>query len=351
MSEVCPLFAGFIHAKRSTMETKTAKLLRKERMQTPFNTLVELFSSTKQTEGRSPKTIIWYREKLRHYGDFLGNGSAKIENVTMASARAFIAELQGRDYHFRNLPTQHEVPGALSTQTIHGYVRCLKVFSSWMYEEGFTNENVLGRLKRPKVSQPVIEILSATEIDNLVGVIDSNTIMGARQHLIVMLLLDTGMRAGELCTLTMDNVHEIEGYVKVHGKGDKERIIPICGNTKKSIIHYRNTWRPEPRNPKETMLVLTDEGDPLTVKALLQIVKRLGVKAGIPRLYTHLFRHTFAVSYLMNGGDVMTLRLMLGHTSLDVTMVYMHLASAHVQIQHAKFSPVDRLVIKRRKQS
>ena len=78
---------------------------------------------------------------------------------------------------------------------------------------------------------------------------------------------------------------------------------------------------------------------------LSKAIKRLGHTSGITRLHAHLFRHTFAVNYLMNGGDVMTLKLILGHTTLDVTQIYMHLAEAHVKVKHERFSPVDRLGI------
>ena len=93
-------------------------------------------------------------------------------------------------------------------------------------------------------------------------------------------------------------------------------------------------------------VILSVDGTPLTYCALGHMIKRLGKKAGVPRLHAHLFRHTFAVRYLMNGGDVMTLRLILGHATLDVTQMYMHLAESHIKIQHHKFSPVDRLRIR-----
>ena len=84
----------------------------------------------------------------------------------------------------------------------------------------------------------------------------------------------------------------------------------------------------------------------MTYPALAQAAKRLGKRLNIPWLHIHLWRHTFAVRYLMNGGDIMTLRLMLGHTSIETTQMYPHLAEAHIQVQHHKFSPVDRLGVR-----
>ena len=94
---------------------------------------------------------------------------------------------------------------------------------------------------------------------------------------------------------------------------------------------------------------LSPTGRGLTCSGLSQALKRLGKRAGVARLRAHLFRHTFAVRYMMNGGDVMTLKLILGHATLEVTQMYMHVADAHVRLQHHKFSPVDRLGIRRRK--
>jgi integrase/recombinase XerC/integrase/recombinase XerD len=195
----------------------------------------------------------------------------------------------------------------------------------------------------------MIEILSDREIARIIQHINPNCFLGARLYLMVLLLLDTGIRASELCTLTLDNTFIEENYIKVTGKGNKERIVPFGATTKKALIRYATTWRPEPVHSDVNELILSVEGRPLSYSGLSHALKRLGQRAGVPRLHAHLFRHTFAVRYLMNGGDVMTLRLMLGHTTLDVTQMYMHLAEAHVKVQHSRFSPVDRLRLGRRR--
>ncbi|GAF82149.1 unnamed protein product [marine sediment metagenome] len=139
----------------------------------------------------------------------------------------------------------------------------------------------------------------------------------------VLLLLDTGVRASELCSLTLDNVALNEGYMKVTGKRSKERMLPFGTITKKALIRYISTWRLEPESDSVDEVILSVAGTPLTYAGLSKAIKRLGKRAGVPRLHAHLFRHTFAVRYLMNGGDVMTLRLILGHTTLDVTLPFM----------------------------
>lgn len=329
------------------MPGRTQTLIRREKMEMSFATLIELFLATKKTEGKSPKTISWYGEFLRKFEEFLGS-EAKIGDFTVENARAFIAHLQSRNCRFENHPLSPKQEGGLSPYTIHGYVRTLKVFASWLAEEGFTSTNVLARLKAPKLPTPVIEILSQDEIEALVKHINPNCFLGSRLYAALLLLLDTGIRAQELCTLTVDNVFLNEDYIKVKGKGNKERLVPFCATTKKALLRYFTTFRPQPGEGVNNFF-LSAEGLPWRYSGLLQAIKRLGKAAGVPRLHPHLLRHTFAVNYLMNGGDVMTLKMILGHTSLEVTQIYMHLAETHVQLQHSKFSPVARLAINGRR--
>ena len=123
------------------MKTKTVELLRRERMDTKLSTLIDLFVATKQTEGRSDATIRWYRDKLVRFSDFLGKGEdATISDVSLASARAFVASLQTQTEAYVNHPFRQPRRAELSSHTIHGYVRTLKVFSAWLYEEDFSQE-------------------------------------------------------------------------------------------------------------------------------------------------------------------------------------------------------------------
>ena len=168
-------------------------------------------------------------------------------------------------------------------------------------------------------------------------------------YALFLLLLDTGIRASELCGLTLGNVHFGECYMKVRGKGNKERIVPFGLSTKKALMSYLRGYRQKVAPEGEQAVFLSIDGVPLRYAGLAQAIRRLGETSQVDRLHPHLFRHTFAVRYLMNGGDIMTLRLILGHTTLEVTQMYMHLADSHIQVQHSKFSPVDRLEITQRR--
>jgi site-specific recombinase XerD len=332
------------------MVSRTEQVLRREKMEATLPSLIDLFVATKKTEGKSRKTVTWYSEMLDKFSRFVGT-DGRIQDITLDNGRAFVAHLQDRTTRFNGHPKSHVLEGGLSIHTIHGYVRALKVFGTWLQEEGFLSKNPFVRLKRPKLPETIIEILSDEEIQGLLAHINPHCFLGARMLVVVSLLLDTGIRATELITLTIPNTDLDNDRIKVMGKGSKERIVPFGATAKKALLRYVTTWRPKPTMDKVDNLILSVDGLPLTYDGLAHLVKRLGERSGIPRLHAHLFRHTFAVNYLMNGGDVMTLKMILGHTSLDVTQVYMHLAASHVQLQHAKFSPLDRLGARTRKKA
>ena len=214
------------------------------------------------------------------------------------------------------------------------------MFSKWLLEEGYTKSDLFARLKVPKTPETVIEVLSDEEIRRLVSEINPQSLIGARLYAIVLLLLDTGLRATELCTLTQANTDLADSSVKVMGKGKKERVLYFSPETKKAIHRYLTVYRPENDRPE---LFLSDDGSPLTYNGLKQIILRLRVRAAIPRLHLHLFRHTYAVKFLMSGGDLMSLKRILGHTDISTTSLYLHLTETNVQAQATKFSPVASL--------
>jgi site-specific recombinase XerD len=161
-------------------------------------------------------------------------------------------------------------------------------------DEGWITRNPLEKLRRPRLPKPVIEILSDEEIGRIISSINPKCLFGARLYTIVLLLLDTGIRASELCSLTLEDVHLNEGYIKVFGKGSKERIVPFGNSTKKALLRWLVTWRDEMADGTDA-LFSTNGGYQLTYKALCKSIKRLGVRNDVPRLHAHLFRHTFAV--------------------------------------------------------
>jgi len=329
------------------MATEEETILRRRAMELTLPTLVDLFLATKQTEGMTSKTIGWYRQKLGKFVTFMDDG-ATLEDFDLNAARAFVAHLQGRKQIFDDHPYRPVENRPPSRYTIQGYVRTLKSFSTFLADGDFTRDNRLAKLKIPKAPETVIEILTDEEIERLFS--DPNPLcpLGHRLLTIITVLLDTGISASELCSLKVDDVHLADNYFKVFGKGQKERIVPFGNQAKKELLKWLTIWREQLAEEDSPYVCVSNEGNALNYGALQQTLKRLGRRTKVERLRAHLFRHTFAVRYLMAGGDLMTLKLILGHTTLAVTQMYLHLAQSHVQVQHSKFSPLDRLAAKRR---
>ena len=152
---------------------------------------------------------------------------------------------------------------------------------------------------------------------------------------------------GELINLKVDDVHMNEGLLKVMGKGKKERIVPMGSNAQRALQRYLFRYRPRPFHSGIDNVFLSVLGKPLTENSMKLIFSRLAKKSGVARLHTHLCRHTFATRFLINGGDVFTLQQILGHSTLEMVRHYVNLAVNHVAIQHQKFSPLDRLNLRK----
>ena len=194
-----------------------------------------------------------------------------------------------------------------------------------------------------------MEILTEDEIKAILAAIDRDTAGGGRNYAIVWTLLDTGLRCSELTGLGFGDAHLEEGYLRVLGKGNKERVAPIGVNSQRILLRYRDHFRPNPDVPGISNFFLSLDGQPLSPNSILQILHRIGRRAKVTRLHPHLLRHTFATRYLINGGDVFTLQRILGHTTLTMVNHYVQLASDHVMVQYRRFSPMDAMGLGRRR--
>jgi site-specific recombinase XerD len=296
--------------------------------------LVSHFGQSNKADGKSPKTIAWYGEMLHDFIKHLEktNRKAILATLDMISVREFVV---------------HEQERGLSPYSVQGKVRALKAFSSWLCNEGYTIENILLMLKVPKAPLTIIEPLTDQEIEKLINYQNPLTAIGSRNIAILILLLDSGLRVSELCGLRYADAHIEEGYLKVFGKGSKERIVPIGALSQKMLWRYVFHFRPEPLTPSDDYLFLTLDGKPLVVNAVKLILNRWGKKAGVPRLHAHLCRHTYATNFLChNCGDVFRLQQILGHTTLEMVRKYVHYASTQALMNGRIASPVDHMGIK-----
>jgi integrase/recombinase XerD len=242
----------------------------------------------------------------------------------------------------RFTPTQER---NLSGHTVNCYLRSLRCFYSWLVNEEIIEKHPFDKVKIPPPPKKVIPAFSKQQVEQLLSVIDTKTATGYRNYAMILTLLDTGLRISELCTLTMDKLFLEDGIARVTGKGNKERMIPIGKQVQRVLWHYIECCRPVPTNVNNNFVFLSDEGRPLDRRRMEAVMKYYGNKAKLVgiRCSPHTLRHTAAISFLRNGGDLFSLQRLLGHNSLEMTRRYCEVADADVKKAHGIASPVDNL--------
>jgi site-specific recombinase XerD len=310
--------------------------------------LIDYFEVCNRAEGKSPKTISWYSANLRHFHRYLNSRhiSSEIDDIDTKLLREYILYLFKRN-SYQDHPYTPTKNTPLSTATIHGHVRTLRAFFSWLINEELIKQNPTTGLKPPKLDDKVITILSDEEIRTIINTFHPKQPSDARNQTIFMMLLDTGLRIGEIVRLKTDDLHLDEGIIKVLGKGKKERFVPIGTNSQRVLQRYLFRYRPRQNDSQNDYVFLSTGGKPLTENSLKLMFARLARRSGVKRLHAHLCRHTFATKFLINGGDVFSLQQILGHSTLEMARHYVNLASNHVALQHRRFSPLDRLSVRK----
>jgi integrase/recombinase XerC/integrase/recombinase XerD len=189
-------------------------------------------------------------------------------------------------------------------------------------------------------------VLTEEEIARIIGIYNPQTATGLRNIVLVLMLTDSGLRLGELCAATVDDVDLERATLKVMGKGQRERTVHLGATVQKLLSRYLRYLRPEPISANVRSLLLTKSGGPFTKDAAKDVFQRAAAVSGVKRLHAHLLRHTFATHYLPNGGDLLTLQRLLGHSTLNMVRRYSHLATGYVAVQHRQYSPVDRIRVR-----
>ena len=310
--------------------------------------LTESYALCLSTEGRSTKTITWYTANLKRFAQFLSDNHLpdSVTEIGKEEVRRFISHLQTEVTRWENHSSIHD-DKRLSAHSVQGYARTLKAFWSWLTDEGYITHNPMTSLKLPKTPRKVISTFSQEQIQKILSAIDRKSSHGFRNYTMILLLLDSGIRLSELIGLQMDDIDFLQSFILVNGKGNKERVVPFGSQVRRTIRRYIMHFRPEPDSPRTNEVFLTEDGLPLTPRAVQSMLLRLSKKAKMSgtRCNPHRFRHTFAKTYLMNGGDIFSLQKILGHTSLEVVRIYVNLITSDILQQHRKFSPVDNAIL------
>ena len=218
----------------------------------------------------------------------------------------------------------------------------LRSFFSYLVFEDYRKDNPLELIESPKIGRKLPDTLEEKEIDQLIAAIDLSKPEGERNRAILETLYGCGLRVSELTNLKISDLFFDEGFIKVTGKGDKQRFVPIVNSTKKYIDIYRNEIRLHLniQTGYEDTLFLNRRGKQLTRAMIFTIIKQLAEKIGLKkRISPHTFRHSFATHLLQNNADLRSIQLMLGHESITTTEIYVHLDKSHLTSVIEKYHP------------
>jgi site-specific recombinase XerD len=240
----------------------------------------------------SPATLRDYDNTFRKLEEFLGR-DPPLSSITPADIRGFLSSMDG-----------------LSAKTLLNYHTGLSALWTWAVKEGVAEEHILHKVRRPSAD---------------------------RDRAIILLLVDTGMRASELCNLRIQDLDMANHRVRVMGKGRKERMLPIAARTSQAIWRYLAT-----RDTKRdsAFLFATKTERQLERNNVRNTLKRIGERAGVSGVTLHRFRHTFAITFLRNNGHIMALQRLLGHATLDMVSRYLSIVQADIENAHKESSPV-----------
>ena len=283
--------------------------------------------------GRSPRTIEWYGDLLREFVAFVERDGdrATLADLAPAQVRRWLLALQSR-------PTRSLAPSSLA-----GRVRTVRAFGTWIAAEFELSANPVRGVPVPRVPDVLVPSLRDGDVLALLRALDDGSQQPERDRAVVLLLLDTGLRLSEAAGVRVRDVDLIEGRCRVMGKGGRERVVPVGRKARRAVRQWLAVRR---RFAPDDPLFVGRGGRPIQPRAIQQLVGRVSRRAAITtRCSPHILRHTFARSFLANGGDVFSLQRILGHSpsSLQVTRRYVDLLDDDLRAIHRQASPVDRL--------
>ncbi|WP_040278585.1 site-specific tyrosine recombinase/integron integrase [Psychroserpens damuponensis] len=240
----------------------------------------------------------------------------------------------------------YDVSKQLNSRSQSRVISGLRSFFNYLVFEDYRETNPLDQIESPKIGRKLPDTLSIDDIDNLINAIDltktyNGVHIGERNRAILETLYSCGLRVSELTNLKISDLFFDEGFIKVTGKGDKQRFVPIGLNTQKYINIWRDMRTHITVHPDYTdTLFLNNRGKQLTRAMIFTIIKDLAKAINLNKIISpHTFRHSFATHLLENGADLRAIQLMLGHESITTTEIYMHVDRSHLKDALMQFHP------------
>lgn len=287
----------------------------------------------KLEKGLSENSVISYKNDLERYLVFLATEKKlkDLSGVTLNHIEDFLNHLVDNEL--------------LSASSLARNISSIRGFHEFTAVEGITKANPAEMVELPKKAQNLPEVLDPEEVSMILDAPDLTTHSGIRDKAILECLYGTGMRVSELTGLEKDRLIFEIGFIRVIGKGNKERLVPVGEMAQEAIEHYIEYVRPEFINPKKkekakNKVFLSVRGNPLSRMSIWNIVQKAAKKADIQKnVYPHIFRHSFATHLLEGGADLRAVQEMLGHSSILTTEIYTHVDRSFLHQVHKEFHP------------
>lgn len=231
--------------------------------------------------------------------------------------------------------------GGLSASSIKLIVVALKIFFRFGTTQGFVTKDPTDSLVLPRIERYLPETLNELQIEQLLECVDRKSPLGLRDRAMLELLYASGLRISELTSAKLENLNLEEGVVRVTGKGNKTRLVPVGRKACAALADYLEQERPRlVRRRSGSEIFLSARGSRLTTVRIWQIVKAVARRSGLEaNVYPHLLRHSFATHLLGNGADLRIIQEMLGHADISTTQVYTHVDQQRLKAVHHKFHP------------
>jgi len=276
----------------------------------------------------SDNTVVAYQRDLRRFQEWQGKLGKPVAQLDIRDLSDFAGWL-----HDRNL----------APASIARHIVALRMFFRYLQLEGILRDNLAELLGSQKLLQRVPEVLSPQKIQEFLEAPRPYDAYWRRDRAMLELLYATGCRASELSGLRARDVHLGEGFCICHGKGSKQRLVPLGRAAKEAVQEYLEQERPKlaaaaPATPE--WLLLSRRGRPLRREAIWELVKKYAVRAGLPAsISPHTLRHSFATHLLAGGADLRQVQEMLGHASIQTTQIYTHVDQSRLKRVHDQFHP------------
>ncbi len=278
-------------------------------------------------KGLSKNTLLAYARDLKRYSDYLERARiSSLGEVTRKEIMEFLLKEKDR--------------GLSATSISRGLV-AIRMWHRFLTQEGRIKEDVTEVLEAPKLWKHLPEVLSVTEVEMLLKAPNARKAQGARDQALLELLYATGMRASEAAGVKVGHLNFESGYIRVIGKGDKERIVPVGEHAKKSVQRYLKQVRPRwVKQAPEGALFVTHLGRKMSRQTVWGILKKYSRLVKVKKkIYPHILRHSFATHLLENGADLRVVQELLGHSDISTTQIYTHVDKLRLKSIHQKFHP------------